>query len=74
MVLVVYLIQVVTVTTSGAAPVAPWGGRKSNQCKTSSGTFSVTPVTNAVKLHLEYNCDRLDGYSNSNGSSATDII
>ena len=64
--------NVVTVTTSGAATVAPVGVVGSqNQCKTSSGTFSVTPVTNAVSYIWSTTATGWTVTPTSNGSSAT---
>ena len=44
--------NVVTVTTSGAVPSAPSAVSGSqNQCRSSSGTFSMSPVTNAISYN-----------------------
>ena len=64
--------NVVTVTTSGAVPSAPSAVSGSqNQCKTSLGTFSVTPVTNAVSYNWSTAATGWTITPSSNGLTAT---
>ena len=64
--------NVVTVTTSVAAPAAPVGvSGNQNQCRTSSGSFSVTPVFNAVSYLWSSTDPGWAITSTGNGSTAT---
>ncbi len=64
--------NVVTVTTSGAVPSAPSAvSGNQNQCKTSLGTFSVTPVTNAVSYNWSTAATGWTITPSSNGLTAT---